>query len=129
MWSYLAAAAREQRARQERDELAAELAEKQGKGRAAEFLERIGFVGRLATYLVFFGLFAIWYPDVSEAACRGERRCLGVSYVVAWDVASCRSLAFPTTEASAYQAVLGGWTICLSVVAVVIATYFGWIRW
>ena len=56
MWSYLAAAAREQRARQERDELAAELAEKQGKGRAAEFLERIGFVGRLATYLVFFGL-------------------------------------------------------------------------
>ena len=75
IWDYLAAEARERRLEREHDEFVAELAVKQGKSRTAEFLERIGFLGRLVTYFAIFGLLAMWVPRfrcVSEATCRGD---------------------------------------------------------
>jgi hypothetical protein len=59
IWDYLAAEARERRLERELDEFADELARKKGKSRTAEFLERIGILGRLTTYLALFGLVAV----------------------------------------------------------------------
>ena len=131
IWDYLAAEARERRLERELDEFAAELAQKQGKSRTAEFLERIGFISRLATYFVLFVLLAIWYPgfdaygkplaEATISALIAPLAWLGFGFVLL------RALFQPSKHPHAKQ-FWGIWTICLSVITLVIASSAGWIR-
>jgi hypothetical protein len=126
IWNY----ARERQARLERDALAAELAEKEGKSQLAVFLERIGFLGRLVTYLVLLGLLAVWYPDfeVYQKPLAGVTAggliyplwWLGICFVVLWAL-------FNPRKHPQIKKAWGIWTICLGVVAVVLPTYLRWI--
>jgi hypothetical protein len=84
------------------------------------------------TYLAIFGLFAIWYPDfgvyqkslaeVSAAALVFPMWWLGALLLVV-------VLLFQPRKHPHIKHAWGIWTVCLSVAAIVIATYFDWIRW
>ena len=132
IWDYLSAEARERRSEREHDEFVAELARKKGKTRTAEFLERIGFLGRIATYFVLFGVLLMWYPgfDVFQKPL-AEVTISGILSPLVW-LGACfvflRALFQPSKHPHVRQ-FWGIWTICLAVIAVVVATYFGWIRW
>ena len=132
IWDYLAAEERERRSEREHDEFVAELARKKGKTRTAKFLERIGFFGRIATYFALFGVLLMWYPgfDVFQKPL-AEVTISGILSPLVW-LGACfvflRALFQPSKHPHVRQ-FWGIWTICLAVIAVVIATYFGWIKW
>lgn len=131
IWHYLAAETRERRLEREHDEFVDELDRRKGKSRTAEFLERIGFLGRLATYFALAGVLAIWYPgfdayqkplaEVTVNSIISPLVWLGVGFVFL------RALFQPSKHPQIKQ-LWGIWTICLGLVAVVVAIFLGWIR-
>jgi hypothetical protein len=132
IWDYLAAEARERRLEREHDEFVDELDRQKGKSRTAEFLERIGFLGRLATYLALFGVLAIWYPgfDAYQKPL-AEVTVIGIVSPLVWLGAGFVLLRafFQPSKHPQFKQFWGIWTICLGLVAVVVATFLGWIRW